>query len=103
MFECDSCGACCRTWPIFASATDAARAPRIVAEGRKLPEHLVTPEWTYRLFPLPFLQTCCFLDAESRCTIYEQRPEVCQAFEAGSSQCQEARVRNGLPMLQPIS
>src|SRR5262249_33577149 len=37
-YECDGCGACCRTFPIFASSADAAREPRIAAEGRKLPQ-----------------------------------------------------------------
>src|SRR5262249_14956108 len=49
-YECDGCGVCCRSYLIFASESDAVREPRIAAEGRKLPDHLVTPEWTYQLF-----------------------------------------------------
>src|SRR5436853_3695717 len=101
-FACDSCGACCHTFPIFAAAADAAREPRIAEEGRQLPVHLTTPAWTYQLFPLPFHQTCCFLDAASRCAIYPTRPDACRAFAAGSSQCQEARARVGLPALAPV-
>lgn len=102
VFECDGCGACCRTFPVFASRADAAREPRISAEGQSLPEHLSTPEWTYRLFPLPFLQTCGFLDTENRCTIYATRPDNCRTFAAGSDQCQEARRRTGILPLLPV-
>ncbi len=76
---------------IFASESDAAREPRIADEGRKLADHLATPEWIYQLFPLPFLEACCFLDESTRCTIYEGRPDVCRAFAAGGDQCQAAR------------
>lgn len=100
-FECDGCGACCRTFPIFASAADADREPRIAGEGRALPEHLTTDRWTFQLFPLPFHEACCFLNGDSRCVIYATRPDVCQAFPAGGEQCQAARARIGQPPLRP--
>ena len=84
---------CCRSYLIFASEPDAAREPRIAGEGRRLASHLATPRWTFQLFPLPFHETCCFLDESARCTIYESRPDVCRAFAAGDSQCQDARSR----------
>ena len=98
-FECDGCGACCRTFPIFASIADADREPRIAEEGHSLPPHLASDRWRYQLFPLLFHETCCFLDAGSRCTIYPTRPEVCREFAAGGDQCQAARARVGLPPL----
>jgi Fe-S-cluster containining protein len=100
-FECDGCGACCRTFPIFAAGDDAGREPRIAAEGRALPPHLATERWAYQLFPLPFHQACCFLGPDDRCTIYASRPAVCRTFAAGGPQCQEARGRHGLPPLAP--
>jgi Fe-S-cluster containining protein len=99
-FTCDLCGACCRTFSIFASAADAQREPRIREEGRPVPEHLADQRWTYRLYPLPFHEACCFLDGENRCTIYETRPDVCRGFEVGGPQCQEARKARGLGSLQ---
>ncbi|HEV3144649.1 MAG TPA: YkgJ family cysteine cluster protein [Gemmataceae bacterium] len=101
-YDCDNCGACCKTFAIFASAADAERELRIRSEGQRLPSEHATPDWEYRLYPLPFLQTCCFLDAENRCTIYKTRPEVCRQFAAGSAQCQEARLRQGLPLLKAV-
>jgi len=101
-FDCDGCGACCRTFPIFASIADAARESRVAAEGRALPHHLATDRWTYQLFPLPFHECCCFLDGAARCTIYPTRPHVCRAFAAGGDQCQSARSRLGLPPLPPV-
>jgi uncharacterized protein len=98
-FECDGCGACCCTFPIFVSEADAVGEPRIRKEGRRLALWLATPQWSYQLFPLPFHETCCFLDGDKRCTIYPSRPDVCRQFEAGSDQCQEARTLRGLPVL----
>ncbi len=98
--ECDLCGGCCRTFPIFASESDARREPRIAVEGKELAEHLRTSDWKLQLFPLPFHETCCFLGADNRCDIYDTRPEVCRCFEAGSEQCQEAQRRLGLPALE---
>ena len=100
-FECDGCGACCRTFPVFASAADARREPRVADEGRRLAEHLARPGWTYQLFPLPFHEACCFLAPTAQCSIYNTRPGVCREFAAGSDQCQDARVRAGLPPLGP--
>lgn len=100
-FTCDSCGACCRTFPIFASASDADREPRLRAEAGLLPASQQTDEWVYRLFPLPFLDACCFLAEDDRCAIYPTRPDVCRRFAAGSPQCQEARHRQGRPPLPP--
>lgn len=102
-YECDGCGACCRTFSIFASRSDAEREPRIAGESLLLPEHVEGPGYAYRLFPLPFLEACCFLDDADRCEIYETRPEVCRAFDAGSEQCQDARSRQGLSRLTPVS
>jgi Fe-S-cluster containining protein len=102
IYECDGCGACCGAYLIFASTSDAAREPRIADEGRRLADHLATPQWTYQLHPLPFHSSCCFLDESNRCTIYERRPDVCRAFDAGGDQCQAARQRKGKPPLEPV-
>jgi Fe-S-cluster containining protein len=99
-YECDCCGACCQTFPIFASDADAQREPRIADEGRRLPPSLMSDQWHYRLFPLPFLDACCFLGDDKRCTVYATRPDVCRRFTAGEDQCQAARQRRGLPPLE---
>ena len=101
-FDCDQCGACCRTFPIFASAADAEREPRLAEEARALPDHLATHAWRFQLFPLPFHDACCFLDDRNRCGVYATRPATCGAFAAGSEQCQEARRRQGLAVLDPV-
>lgn len=102
-YECDGCGACCRTFPIFASLADARREPSIAGAGRALPACHATSDWAVQLFPLPFLDACTFLDSANRCTIYATRPDVCRHFLAGADQCQEARVRQGLPPLAALS
>lgn len=89
--ECSRCGACCRTFPIFASRDDADREPRIVQESVLLPVHLRDDRWTYKLYPLPFHERCCFLAPDGRCDIYPTRPDVCRAFVPGGEQCRQAR------------
>lgn len=100
-YDCTRCGACCRCFPIFASAADAAREPRIVREAREREAHLQTPEQAYQLFPLPFLEQCAFLQPDQLCQIYHTRPAVCRRFEAGSAQCIEARQRVGVANAEP--
>jgi Fe-S-cluster containining protein len=100
--ECDGCGACCRTFPIFATREDAAREPRLAAESRPVrPPEAQAPAgaWAFQLYPLPFHSACCFLDAENRCGIYATRPQVCRDFPAGGDLCQQARAAEGLPPL----
>jgi Fe-S-cluster containining protein len=94
--SCRGCGACCRTFPIFASDDDARREPRIRAEGVELKPWLRTPRWTWQLFPLPFHDRCCFLDGSNLCAIYATRPAVCRELDPGGGQCREARRRKGL-------
>ncbi|MCE9591330.1 MAG: YkgJ family cysteine cluster protein [Planctomycetes bacterium] len=98
-YECDECGACCKTWRILVAEEDAAREPRIRAESKKLPENQSDVLWSFQLFPLPFHESCCFLKGDNRCDIYETRPRVCREFAAGSERCQEARRLGGLPVL----
>ena len=103
VWECDLCGACCKTRPVLVSEADAAREPRIRNEGQRLPPHLATPEWVFRLHPLPFHKACCFLGEGERCTVYAKRPGVCREFEAGSPDCQEVRARLGIAPLLPVA
>jgi len=94
-YDCTKCGACCRCFPIFASALDAEKEPRIKSETRRLEPHLATKDKAYQLHPLPFQEQCAFLTSGQLCTIYQTRPDVCRRFAAGSPQCIEARERVG--------
>ena len=71
----------------------------IALESRQLSNDKEHP---FCLFPLPFHQACCFLDGHQRCTIYSTRPGVCSEFQAGSSQCQEARHRQRMEPLKAL-
>lgn len=95
-YDCTQCGACCRSFPIFASEADAVREPMIRQEARRLPEHLETTDKAYQLFPLPFHTRCPYLKDDELCRIYQSRPSVCRQFESGSEQCIEARRRQGI-------
>ncbi|MDP4610845.1 MAG: YkgJ family cysteine cluster protein [Opitutales bacterium] len=95
-YDCMNCGACCRCFPIFASAQDAELEPRIKRETKHLEPHLQTDDKAYLMYPLPFHEQCAFLKEDQLCQIYETRPQVCRRFEAGSEQCIEARARKGI-------
>jgi len=96
VYDCMNCGACCRSFPVFASKSDGDREPRIKTEGQRIPEYLSDEARTFRLFPLPFHDECCFLKSDQLCSVYASRPNVCRCFEAGSAQCIEARRRQGI-------
>ena len=100
-FTCDRCGACCSTFPIFAGPNDLLQEPRIENEACKIAEWEISENKTYQLYPLPFHSSCVFLEENNLCRVYETRPGVCRAFEAGSELCIEARARKGLQPLLP--
>ncbi len=99
-YECDGCGACCRTKLVDVFEEDLLREPRLGARMLPLREPGLDGEIGY----LNCLRhgACPFLDGESRCGIYPTRPVVCVLFPAGSDECQEARHTLGLPRLEPI-
>lgn len=107
-YECDECGACCRKLIVEIDLVDVLREPKL--------REVVTPFKSEAFFENeederlhgddPFangaaLATCkpCPMLCGNKCTIYPTRPNVCVGFSAGSSQCQEARDREGLPPL----
>ena len=91
-FDCVSCGACC-----------FSRNPRYLEllpwdAARSLPpESLFTEEG--RTFVRFECGHCIHLDlsnGKAACSIYEDRPEACRAFRAGSFECIKARRANGV-------
>jgi hypothetical protein len=101
VYECDCCGACCRAFPILVTRADARREPRIAVEAKRFDEPNGAG-WAFQLFPLPFQESCVFLDGQDRCEIHDRRPDVCREFAAGSELCQEARRMHGMEELEPI-
>lgn len=95
-YECDGCGACCRTFPIYVMEEDAIREPRILDEAQR---NTNSSRYPLTLFPLPFHEGCCFLRSDQQCDIYLTRPTICRELAAGSEQCHEARRRCGLAAL----
>ena len=91
-YDCVSCGACC-----------FSRNPRYLQllpwdAGRALPpESLVTEDGrTYVRFDCGH---CVHLDlsgGKAACKVYEDRPEACRAFRAGSFECAKAIRANGI-------
>lgn len=97
VFDCTDCGACCRCFPIFASAGDAEREPKIKERGVYCEDFLGEKgRVAYRLYPLLNTKGCAFLQENQLCSVYATRPGVCRIFEAGSDQCVRARARVGV-------
>ncbi len=102
IFECDNCGACCRQLIVEVTYLDALREPRlrdlapqaIDAEKFRYGEHCIHP-WRDG--------ACVFLEAQGEdkffCGIYPTRPNECVAVEPGDAKCQQARVAEGLLLL----
>ena len=100
-YLCDCCRLCCQQLIVEADAFDVLREPRIEAE-RPLGRHsaslsLLDACWILAAPGMP----CPFLRPDSRCRIYPSRPQVCVAFAAGSSKCQQLRQAHGLAALAP--
>lgn len=108
-FDCRTCGACCldgrgpgreigETW-IGVTARDAQRLPtdKYTAACAVVDYDV----YTMRAQRLKILDGdeertgCAALEGRPgravTCSVYEDRPEVCRAFEAGSIQCRDAR------------
>ena len=96
---CDDCGLCCENLLVMADATDVLREPRIEKERPLGKIHVnltvLDANWLLAGPGAP----CPFLNSERKCDIYPTRPQVCVAFVAGSSKCQELRERHGLSKL----
>jgi len=108
IYECDSCGACCKGHLIVeADDLDVMREPRLIDADRhhkgKTVHQMIEGMQEGMAIILACGQPCSFLGADNRCSIYPTRPNVCVGMEAGDEQCQEARAAEGLPPLLPSS
>ena len=103
VYECDGCGACCGAY------TDLRVAPRTPAASPGSPARLRSSPPGSRprggpiaSIPCPSTSRAASSTHDTRCTIYETRPEVCREFAAGDQPCQHARAMRDLPPLDPI-
>ena len=86
-FDCVSCGACC-----------FSRNPRYLSllpwdAGRSLPADSLFSEQgqTFVKFECGHCVHLDLSNGKAACGIYEDRPEACRAFRAGSFECVKAR------------
>ena len=91
-FDCVTCGACC-----------FSKNPRYLVllpedAGRRLPpDSLFTHEGrTYVDYSCGHCVHLQLGDEKAICGVYEERPEACRAFRAGSFECMKARRANGI-------
>jgi hypothetical protein len=91
-FDCVTCGACC-----------FSKNPRYLVllpedAGRRLP-----PESLFEAEGRTYVDYSCghcvhlqLGEGKAVCAVYEDRPEACRAFRAGSFECGKARRANGI-------
>ena len=92
-FDCVSCGACC-----------FSRNPNYLVLLREDAGRTLPPGSTFEDDGRTFVRfecgRCTLLrrtaDAKLVCSAYDQRPEACRAFRAGSFECLKARRANGI-------
>jgi Fe-S-cluster containining protein len=91
-FDCVTCGACC-----------FSKNPRYLVllpedARRRLPEtSLFAHEGrTYVDYRCGHCVHLKLGDGQAVCAVYEDRPEACRAFRAGSFECMKARRANGI-------
>lgn len=100
-FQCDNCGACCKTLIVEASYLDVQREPRLYDIFLGDREMLRQGLHAVHLYDRETRQ-CPFLDESCKCSIYDTRPNECVAVEAGDAKCQQARHMAGLPLLKDM-
>ena len=91
-FDCVSCGACC-----------FSRKPRYLAllpwdASRTLPADSLFSEGgqTFVKFDCGHCVHLQLAGGKAVCGVYDDRPEACRAFRAGSFECVKARRANGI-------
>lgn len=110
MFDCQKCGACCykhiraenddHHW-VHVSATDTLHVsdPQMIPASRLVEGASDRDQWM-RMVPVkPHVVVCVALAIDTagvRCTVYGQRPSVCQYFQVGGEECLKARALHGL-------
>lgn len=100
-YKCDGCAACCVHFAVPVRQPDMDRSIRVRELVKSL--ELLPTESTYgEAFFINAGEPCQLLSECGSCTVYEERPDVCSRFNPGSSMCQWARGRSGLPMLSAV-
>jgi Fe-S-cluster containining protein len=97
---CLRCGACCAAWRVDFAAEEMDEQGGCVPAGLAV-EVTAT---TSRMRGTDHLPARCAalvgkVGERACCGIYEWRPNPCRELEPGSSACEQARARHGLPPL----
>ena len=98
-YECDRCGACCRTLIVEVTELDVLREPRIALAMVPFRQEPGFEADEVGMLACGGRHPCPFVKGDNLCEIYPTRPNCCMAFDAGSEQCQDARRMAGLPPL----
>ena len=91
-FDCVSCGACCFSRNPFYLALLPYDAARALPAGSLFAE----AGQTYVTFDCGQCVHLQLGGGKAVCGVYEDRPEACRAFRAGSYECVKARRANGV-------
>lgn len=103
VYECDSCGQCCKKLILEVDHLDALREPRIARDAHLMDGHGKLPleDAVWSMNSRGGDHACVFLGTDCRCSIYATRPNVCVSFQAGGEKCQDLRRMAGIEPLKP--
>ena len=97
--DCLTCGACCFQRPGTILVTEADSERWRESKRLDIIENLEPGHFGYQAFKMSPKGCCVFhgtAEHPHACRIYEERAEVCRAFESGSAQCHEFRRDRGI-------
>lgn len=99
---CVTCGACCAAYRVsfYWSEADAKGLPEQLTE--QVNHFYSCMAGTNR--PQPHCQALAGqVGQQVACSVYAQRPETCKEVQVGDEKCNGARLKYGLPPLNPFS
>lgn len=106
VFDCQRCGACCSGWRVPVTGSDLVRIDgvhkRALVVLYEEPEpdgevgRMACTKRSNEDGPMRCVALVGKIGKRVSCVNYEDRPDVCRAFEAGTRPCLEARERSGM-------
>jgi len=102
-YECDMCGACCRSLILEGVyELDIRREPRLRDHTYAVSSDEDSNGWGEMHSLCKDDGACSLLGPDNKCQVYPTRPFMCLYLQPGDEQCQLARDIEGLLPLEPV-
>ena len=102
-YECDMCGACCRSLILEGVYDlDIRREPQLRDHAYAVSSDEDSNGWGQMHSLCKVDGACSLLGPDNECQVYPTRPFMCLYLQPGDEQCQLARDIEGLPPPEPV-